>query len=76
MSHPGESTTHASWYTVVGVYTDNWQKFCDHALAVDPQQAEDLIRNNPEYADDLAIVAVFEGKLTVVDQQAFADVRH
>ncbi len=62
-----------SWYTVVGVYTENWQKFCDHVSAVDAQQAEKLVRNNPGIDDDLLIVGVFEGKLTAVDQGAIAD---
>ncbi len=64
---------HRSWYTVVGVYTGNSQKFCDHVLAVDAQQAENLVRNDPRIDDTLLIVAVFEGTLTAVDQAAIAD---
>ena len=61
------------WYTVVGVYTENWQKFCDHVWAVDAQQADRLVRSNPGIEDDLLIVGVFEGKLRAVDQGAIAD---
>ena len=70
----GRVTTkvHPSWYTVVGVYTENWQKFCDHVSAVDAPQAEKFVRNNPAIDEDLLIVGVFEGKLTAVDQGAIA----
>lgn len=64
--------TRPSWYTVVGVYTENWQKFCDHVLAIDVQQAETSVRNNPGIGDELLIVAVFEGKLVALDQGATA----
>lgn len=62
-----------SWYTVVGVYTENLQKFCDHVSAVSAKQAEKIVRNNPSIDDDLLVVAVFKGKLMAVDQGDKAD---
>jgi hypothetical protein len=64
--------TNRRWYTIVGVYTDNWQKYCDHVFAVDARNAEDITRNSPQLDDDLVIVAVFEGKLKAMDTSAFA----
>ena len=61
-----------SSYTIVGVYVDNGQKFCDHVLAIDAQEAEDSFRNSPMVDDSLLIVAVFEGELTPADQRAIA----
>ena len=73
MTRRERTKAHRLWYTVVGVYTDNSQKFCDHVLAIDAQQAENLVRNNPRIEDNLLIVAVFEGKLTAVDKGAIAE---
>lgn len=64
------------WYTVVGVYTENWQKFCEHALGSDARDAEETIRRNPRIDADLVIVAVFEGRLMAVDQTESAARSH
>ena len=73
MSHPVRAKATRSWYTVVGVYTDNWRKFCQHVLALNAQNARNLVRNNKNSDDDLVIVAVFEGKHTAVDQGEIAN---
>lgn len=72
MTPRSKPSARRSWYTIVGVYTDNWQKFCHHVLAVDAQQAESLTVINPEFDNDLVIVAVFKGKLMAIDQEQFA----
>jgi hypothetical protein len=57
-----------TWYTVVGVYTENWQKFCEHVLATSPREAESIIYSDPKIDDDLVVAAVFEGRLNAVDE--------
>ena len=76
MARPVSAKTHRRWFTVVGVYTDNWQKFCDHVFAVDERHAEEMTRNNPQIDDDLVVVAVFEGKLRAMDRPELAATRY
>ena len=52
------------WYTVVGFWQDNDQRYCEHVLADTPQAAEDLCL---EHEPGLAVCAVFAGKLKALD---------
>jgi hypothetical protein len=51
-------------YTVVAVYPDNMQRFCEWVEADDPQDAEEMI----EEKYDVWVAGIFEGKLTPVDK--------
>lgn len=62
-------------FTVVGVYADNSQPYCDHVEAVSPEQAaKSALAWSVE--GDLRILCVFEGKHMDVVKASDADTGH
>jgi hypothetical protein len=55
-------------YTVVGIYPDTDQRYCDVVDAATPDSAENKVRARfPE----MLIAAVFEGSITPVDTKTY-----
>jgi hypothetical protein len=56
------------WWTVVGFWHENWERWADHYNCLTPQMAEELaLQDAKERGLHLAVVAVFEGRLQPAD---------
>jgi hypothetical protein len=56
------------WWTVVGFWHESWERWAGHYDTATPQMAEDLAQLEArERGLNLAVVAVFEGKLMPAD---------
>ena len=53
-------------YTVVGLYTENGQRYAESVEAANPAEAEKAVLHQAE--EELVIAGVFEGELQTVDQ--------
>lgn len=68
---PDDPAPKLKQYTVAAIYKDNRQRFATSVEAKDPEQAEELAR---EEADGPILVAgVFEGQHPAVDSKTFGE---
>lgn len=63
-----EDDIHHDWWTVVGFWHESWERWAGHYDCATPQMAEDFAQMDAkERGLNLAVVAVFEGKLDPAD---------